>query len=350
MRYFFIFVVIILLTAVVYAYQKDPAGCQKVANDVTSVIRTVTTGAQQPETQPSEQAAPIPPVPPPAAVVTPAPAPVVPVLPPSPLKTWVPLAVMPAQPNWTWNTSDGKTYQDVVVNKIEPDAVSITHSMGVAHILMNLLPPDIQKQLNYDPEMAKAARAEAERESEHPYYPFASSAAEAEGIALQLGWPVAWIEGIPDDMSVANPLPNSQADLTQSAVNRLKSETVIIFANGNIDLGSLPSLIRDQLFILDDGPIPGGHHFYAPKIVISDPEVSKIFGRVSFTQMKAAGTAAIDEVLASIPKDSSAQPASNEQPAPTAAPSPSSPPPPVTPAATTSSIPAASSSPNTTRP
>ena len=61
---------------------------------------------------------------------------------------------MPSQPNWTWQTSDGKTYQNVVVTKIEADTVSITHSMGAAHIPINLLPPDIQKQLNYNPHAA----------------------------------------------------------------------------------------------------------------------------------------------------------------------------------------------------
>jgi thiol-disulfide isomerase/thioredoxin len=61
---------------------------------------------------------------------------------------------MPAHPHWTWNTSDGNTYQDVVVTKIEPDTVIITHSLGVAHISIDLLPPDIQKQLNYSPDAA----------------------------------------------------------------------------------------------------------------------------------------------------------------------------------------------------
>ena len=69
----------------------------------------------------------------------------------NPIKPWTPPAVMPAQPNWTWTTSDGTTYQDVVVTKIEPDTVTITHSFGVAHIPMILLPQDIQKKLNYDP-------------------------------------------------------------------------------------------------------------------------------------------------------------------------------------------------------
>jgi thiol-disulfide isomerase/thioredoxin len=73
---------------------------------------------------------------------------------PDAVKLWAPPDVMPAQPNWTWTTSDGKTYQNVVVTKIEAETVSVTHSMGVAHIPINLLPPDIQKQLNYDPHAA----------------------------------------------------------------------------------------------------------------------------------------------------------------------------------------------------
>jgi len=70
---------------------------------------------------------------------------------PNAVKPWTPPDVMPAQPNWKWETSDGKTYQNVVVTKIEADTVSITHSTGAAHIPINLLPPDIQKQLGHDP-------------------------------------------------------------------------------------------------------------------------------------------------------------------------------------------------------
>jgi hypothetical protein len=40
------------------------------------------------------------------------------------------------------------------VTKIEADTVTITHSTGVAHIRIILLPPDMQKQLNYDPQAA----------------------------------------------------------------------------------------------------------------------------------------------------------------------------------------------------
>jgi hypothetical protein len=94
--------------------------------------------------------------PPVTAAVPPASAPVAT---PSPdaTKPWAPPDVMPSQPNWTWTTADGKTYQNVVVTKIEPDTVTINHSLGVAHIPINLLPPDIQKQLNYDPHAASQA-------------------------------------------------------------------------------------------------------------------------------------------------------------------------------------------------
>jgi hypothetical protein len=87
------------------------------------------------------------------AVTLPTPAPAAA---PSPdaVKPWAPPDVMPSQPNWTWTTSDGTTYQNVVVTKIEPETVTITHSMGVAHVPINLLPPDIQKQLNYGPHAA----------------------------------------------------------------------------------------------------------------------------------------------------------------------------------------------------
>jgi hypothetical protein len=223
-----------------------------------------------------------------------------------PQKMWVPPAAMPAQPNWTWKTVDGKTYENVVVTGIEPDAVTISHSLGVAHISTDLLPPDIQKMVNYDPEAAASVRAENQRELAHPYYSFADRA-DAQEVAHQLHWPLAWIDSYASCMT-ANPQNNSAADLTQMARDDLKSQAVVIFVDNTVSLDSVPPLVRDQLFIMDDGPLPGGHHFYAPKIVISDPDVNRIFGRVSFTQMKAGRQLAINEVLATIGKDTTPAP------------------------------------------
>jgi len=118
-------------------------GPQHVLDDIEKLVST---------------AAPVPSAQPTPAAAAPATASTVPNPPPPPIKAWAPPDVMPAQPNWTWETSDGKTYQNVVVTKIEPDTVTITHSMGVAHIPIALLPADIQNQLNYDPNTASASR------------------------------------------------------------------------------------------------------------------------------------------------------------------------------------------------
>jgi hypothetical protein len=168
-----------------YAYVHDPSGCKKLLDDACSVVGSVLPVPLHPDTAPAKviAAAPITPKQPPVPAPAPAPAsasavpnpppPVttapasssvpnpVPASTPAPaarspdaVKPWAPPDVMPAQPNWTWQTSDGATYQNVVVTKIEPDTVTIMHSMGVAHIPILLLPPDIQKQLNYDPHAA----------------------------------------------------------------------------------------------------------------------------------------------------------------------------------------------------
>jgi hypothetical protein len=67
-----------------------------------------------------------------------------------------------------WKTTDGKVYQNVSVVKAEPDAVTITHQDGGARVPLATLPPEVQKQFNYDPATAKAAadaRAKADAEN-----------------------------------------------------------------------------------------------------------------------------------------------------------------------------------------
>jgi hypothetical protein len=314
-----------------YAYDRDPAGCQKIGDDFVTLIHHITPASLQPNgaaPAPSAEttnAAPAAPTPTPTPPPTPTPVTVAaPPLPPAP-PPWSPPAVTPAQPNWTWTTSDGKTYQDVVITKIEPDTVSITHSMGVGHIAINLLPPDIQKQLNYDPDAAAAAHAENVREDAHPYYSL-TALAEAQGVARQLRKPIAWMCANLDALQTANPPTDSEGDLAQMALNHLKSRAVVVFLNSNADLGLVTPFIREQQFYqLDDGPIPGGHHFYGPKIVFTDADITKALGRVSFTQMKAARELAIDEVLDAIPKEAAAAAAPSTNATPSV-PAPGSPP------------------------
>jgi len=111
---------------------------------------------------------PVPP-PPPAATTTTAqvtaiPAPVAPTPPPSPAHAvvestgplvFIPPNPLPAQPNWTWMTTDGKVYKNVVIKMVEADCVTVIDEDGGGRIEIALLPPDIQKLLNYNPALAK---------------------------------------------------------------------------------------------------------------------------------------------------------------------------------------------------
>jgi len=60
-----------------------------------------------------------------------------------------PRPVLPAHDHWTWTTNDGKTYQDVKVEKIIGDSVTIIHADGGTRLPISSLPTDIQQELNY---------------------------------------------------------------------------------------------------------------------------------------------------------------------------------------------------------
>jgi hypothetical protein len=316
MRTILICFTLLVLSFIGYAYSKNPAGCWKIVDDFGALVTSIApgqvalppVGSTTPATNTDTA-----PVPPPASATEEIIAPPAPPA-PGPLKKWTPPNPLPAQANWTWTTLSGKTYDNVVITSVSPDSVSITYAEGAATLPLVLLPPDLQKQLNYDPDAAAAAKAESDREQAHPYYRL-GSLAQAQAVARQLQWPLAWMDSSLSAPSVLEPTPGSAEDLTQMAINHLKSRAVIILLDGDNDLPALSPIIRDQqLFQFDDGPLPDGHHFYAPKIVFSDANVTKALGRVSSTQMKASREAAIDMALTSIANDPSAQALLSEPP------------------------------------
>jgi len=63
-----------------------------------------------------------------------------------------------------WTTTDGKTYKNVKVVKVEDDAVTILDEDGGALVPLSTLPPALQQKFHYDP--VKAAAAAAQRQSE----------------------------------------------------------------------------------------------------------------------------------------------------------------------------------------
>jgi len=64
-----------------------------------------------------------------------------------------------------WTTTDGKTYQQVKVVKIDDDAVMILDEDGGALVPLAVLPPDLQQRFHYDPAKAKIAAAQRQAES-----------------------------------------------------------------------------------------------------------------------------------------------------------------------------------------
>jgi monoamine oxidase len=71
-------------------------------------------------------------------------------------------------------TLSGEKFENGVVTRVEPDAVTITHSAGVARIPFSNLPPELRTQLGFDAEklaafnaaQAAAAKARAEAEAQ----------------------------------------------------------------------------------------------------------------------------------------------------------------------------------------
>ena len=75
---------------------------------------------------------------------------------------WTPPAKPPAHEHWTWHMSDNKTYEDVVITQIDSREVTITHSLGVAHLTLDSLPADVQQELGYTPGASSVASPAAD--------------------------------------------------------------------------------------------------------------------------------------------------------------------------------------------
>jgi len=71
---------------------------------------------------------------------------------------------------------------------------------------------------------------------------------------------------------------------------------VIFFEREGIT--SAPDFVQKELQKPDDGPDPLGQNWVSPKVIFTDPGVTKAIGRVSYAQMNREGTvAALNTVL-----------------------------------------------------
>ena len=78
-------------------------------------------------------------------------------------KVFVPPNPLPAEAAWTWTTSDGQIFHNVIIEKVEADRVTIFHDKGSAVLDMYVLSNDVQRQLNYDPDLAAEALTTRQR-------------------------------------------------------------------------------------------------------------------------------------------------------------------------------------------
>jgi hypothetical protein len=204
-----------------------------------------------------------------------------------------------------WTTTDGTIYNDVTIVSVNSDSVVIRDQNGQDIVSIKALPLKTQKKLRYlyaktnDPTI--------------PAYFAMNAAAKAKALAQQMHLPLAWICSFNQDLTADNPPPESESESLQMAIAALQSQAIVIFVAPDGEWNQSPQIVIDQLFHLDDGPLPDGHHFLTPKIVFSSPDVTTTFGRVSYTQMKATQEVAIDTAIDAIDNDSAAQAILNGQ-------------------------------------
>ena len=131
-----------------------------------------------------------------------------------------------------------------------------------------------------------------------PYHDISDrQAAQAEAQTRHL--PLAWLGGFQVDLKMDMPETGSQAELTQLALSSLEDHAVVVFFEGS-NMGPVPAIVHAQDHIADDGTLPGGAAWNAPKIVFTDSAVTHTLGRVSATQMAADRDMPISKALAAI--------------------------------------------------
>ena len=157
MRWFFLFLLLIMVGGAAYAYHIDPDGFMHRVDNLKGQIAGLW-GQAPPADSTTPEATPPTPTPQstPVAAVAQAMKAAVP-------KVWSAPEVIPAQADWTWTTAQA-TYHKVRILKVEADCVTILDDDGGALVPISTLPSVLQQQLNYDPAAAAAASAARQRD------------------------------------------------------------------------------------------------------------------------------------------------------------------------------------------
>jgi len=136
-----------------------------------------------------------------------------------------------------------------------------------------------------------------------PDYYSLSALDKAQAEARERNLPLAWLGSNLDSLTVGAPDPGSVADLTQMALSTLQGNAVVVFFDGRGSMNQVPAIVHAQYHIHDDGKAAGTADWVSPKVVFSNADVSKILGRVSYSEMKADRDIPLNSALQIIRND-----------------------------------------------
>lgn len=66
-------------------------------------------------------------------------------------------------------TLDHHVYKNARITEVEPDGVTITHSVGITKVPYTLLPEGLRKRFHFDPKVAREYTADADEQQRHLY-------------------------------------------------------------------------------------------------------------------------------------------------------------------------------------
>jgi hypothetical protein len=109
--------------------------------------------------------------------------------------------------------------------------------------------------------------------------------AKALAAAKEKKLPVAWVCSYAELMTDGAPTPNGSADLSQMAMESLKGHAVVIFVDGHY-MYRVPNIVHRELMTHDEDNLPHFGEWILPKIVFTDPQVTKILVTVAHSQLR----------------------------------------------------------------
>lgn len=194
-------------------------------------------------------------------------------------------------------TLDNKTYRDMRVIQTNAFAIRITYPGGGGWVGFTNLPPEAQKKYGYD-----AVRAEALAKKQEKIKKFGrlgacyrlSELAEAQAEARRDGKPIAFLATFTESIQAnTDMLKKSSGAATIHAFEALKQATVLVFSDSETENHTEPPIV-DAALHTPPGP------YTAPKVVITDVEISKVIFVIPYNEDGVARQKMMIEALSKI--------------------------------------------------